>query len=77
MDELTIIYILIFVVTVLIPLFGVLAKDGAYLYREIKKALEDDKLTNDEIDRILNGVGRLLTSIVRMLEAILMKLGRM
>jgi hypothetical protein len=73
MDELQIIYILTFIVAVIIPLFGVLAKDGAYLYREVKKAMEDGKLTEDEIDRILLGVGRLLRSIVRLIEAIVLK----
>jgi len=77
MTELTIIYVLMFVIAVLIPLFTVLAKDGAYLFREIKKALDDGVISDIEIERILEGVGRLLTSVVRIIEAILRKLGKL
>lgn len=77
MNELTIIYVLAFIIAVLIPLFGVLAKDGAKLFRDIKEALNDGKLSDTEIDLILADTGILLSSIVKLIEAILIRLGRM
>jgi len=77
MDIVIFFYILLFVVSVLIPLSIGLAKDGAYLYRETKKALADGVISDIEMERILEGVGRFLTSIVRLGEAVLRKLGKM
>jgi len=73
MDELTIIYLLTFVIVILLPLITVLIKDGANLYRSVRTALEDDKLTNEEIDEILAKTGVMLRSIVRLIEAMYLK----
>lgn len=73
MDSTTIIYILSLVVAVILPLGGVLAKDGAKLYRDVREALKDGRLSDDEIDLILADTGVVLRSIVRLMEKIFVK----
>ncbi len=70
MTELTAIYILSFIIVVLLPLIGVLAKDGARLFKSIKTALADGKLTDVEIDIILKDTGIVLRTVVRIIEKI-------
>lgn len=70
MDESTIIYTLTFIIMVVIPLISILAKDGTKLFRGVKKALADGKLTDEEIDLILADTGVVLRSLVRLIEKI-------
>ena len=70
MIDLSTINILIALLIILVPLFGALAKDGAKLVRDIKEALADRELTNDEIDLILKDAGFVLRSLVRIIEKI-------
>lgn len=65
--------ILLTSLVVLIPLFGLLAKDGTKLYRDIRDALKDGKLSNAEIDVIVADTGVVLRSIVRIVEKLFVK----
>ncbi len=69
--------ILLTLLFVLMPLFVFLAKDGAKLYRDIRDALKDGELSSAEIDLIIADTGVVLRSIVRLIEAVLLKLGKM
>ncbi len=73
MIDISTLNILITLLVVITPLFGLLAKDGAILFRNVKKAMEDGKLTDDEIDLILKDAGVILRSIVRLVEKFITK----
>lgn len=60
--------ILLTLLVVLMPLFGLLAKDGSKLYRSIAKALEDGTITNDEMKIIIDNTGVVLRSIVILID---------
>ncbi len=44
---------------------GLLGKDAVTLFKDLSKALEDGKITEDEIQILLNDVGRILKAVVR------------
>lgn len=69
--------VLLTLLVFLMPLFMLLAKDGAKLYRDIRDALKDGELSSAEIDLIIADTGVVLRSIVRLIEAVLLKLGKM
>ncbi len=73
MNELTIIFILSFVIVVLLPLLGLLAKDVTTLIKRVKDASKDGIITKDEVDDIVKDVGAVLRSIVRLFEAVFIR----
>lgn len=73
MEITTLIIWLLFITSILLPLFAIIIKDGVSLFRAISKALEDKKITEEEIDNIIKETGDFLKSLVKILETIFVK----
>lgn len=73
MVDISTLNILIALLVVLVPLFGLLAKDGTKLYRDIRDALKDRRLSDAEIDLIVADTGLVLRSIVRIIEKLFVR----